>query len=253
MSYQNFTKIFFLGFLSVLFVACGSKSDPAPAPIADFTFNPSTGRTPLEVTFTNTSKNAKTYSWDFGNGQSSTQENPKITFTTVGVFNVTLTATGDGGTTKISKSINIQQGYSKMSITKVTLLSYPPSTPNGSTWDTPSFGTFPDIFFQLTIENTATSLYTMSVNGRFDNVSNAMLPANWTATPPGAPIYTATNLTQGIDVDLYDYDSNMAINDFMGTCNFKPSTFTTGANAYPATITLVNGSLSFRLEVTWTN
>jgi gliding motility-associated-like protein len=37
-------------------------------PVAEFSANPTSGCTPLEVTFTNTSQNASSYSWNFGNG-----------------------------------------------------------------------------------------------------------------------------------------------------------------------------------------
>lgn len=37
-------------------------------PVADFTANPTSGYTPLEVTFTNNSTGGSSYEWDFGNG-----------------------------------------------------------------------------------------------------------------------------------------------------------------------------------------
>ena len=37
-------------------------------PVAEFSANPTSGCTPLDVTFTNTSQNASSYSWNFGNG-----------------------------------------------------------------------------------------------------------------------------------------------------------------------------------------
>ncbi|MEM8565918.1 MAG: PKD domain-containing protein [Bacteroidota bacterium] len=67
-----------------------------PAPVADFTFVASD----LAVTFTNTSTNAETYSWDFGDGSSAnTEESPMYTYATGGEFTVTLTATTADGQT----------------------------------------------------------------------------------------------------------------------------------------------------------
>lgn len=61
-----------------------------PAPVADFTFVASD----LDVTFTNASTNAATYSWDFGDGTAAnTEESPMHTYATGGDFTVTLTAT----------------------------------------------------------------------------------------------------------------------------------------------------------------
>ncbi len=48
---------------------------------------------PATVTFTNTSTNALTYLWDFGDGNTSTDENPVNVYTVLGDYTVTLTAT----------------------------------------------------------------------------------------------------------------------------------------------------------------
>ncbi len=47
---------------------------------------------PASVTFANSSQNATSYSWDFGDGSSSTDQNPTHNYTTLGVYSVTLTA-----------------------------------------------------------------------------------------------------------------------------------------------------------------
>ncbi|MEO1053554.1 MAG: PKD domain-containing protein [Bacteroidota bacterium] len=61
-----------------------------PAPVADFTFVASD----LEVTFTNTSTNAETFSWDFGDSSpANTEESPTHTYAAGGEYTVTLTAT----------------------------------------------------------------------------------------------------------------------------------------------------------------
>ncbi|MBA2407439.1 MAG: PKD domain-containing protein [Chitinophagales bacterium] len=52
-----------------------------------------TGCVPLTVSFTNTSVNATQYSWDFGDGGSSSEFAPTHTFTDTGTFNVMLIAT----------------------------------------------------------------------------------------------------------------------------------------------------------------
>ncbi len=61
----------------------------AVAPTASYTSEASD----LEVTFTNTSTNATSYSWDFGDGNSSTDENPVHTYASYGTYTVVLTAT----------------------------------------------------------------------------------------------------------------------------------------------------------------
>lgn len=64
---------------------------------ANFTAEPVSGCFPLEVSFTNLSQNANTYSWNFGDGSTSTEENPVHQYTSEGTFTVQLTAS-DGTT-----------------------------------------------------------------------------------------------------------------------------------------------------------
>lgn len=68
-----------------------------PAPIAAFTASPLTGPKPLLVTFVNSSTNGNSYQWDFGDGNTSTLENPTNTFLTNGTYEVRLIVTNTGG------------------------------------------------------------------------------------------------------------------------------------------------------------
>jgi len=81
---------------------------PAP-PVAGFTATPLSGPTPLSVTFTDTSTGSVTaWSWDFGDGGTSTLRNPVHTYTTVGAYTVGLTVTGPAGTDTMTKPAYIQ-------------------------------------------------------------------------------------------------------------------------------------------------
>ena len=69
-----------------------------PAPVADFTGDPTSGNAPLDVDFTDQSSNdPDTWDWDFGDGGSSTLQNPDHTYTVSGTYTVILTVTNDGG------------------------------------------------------------------------------------------------------------------------------------------------------------
>jgi len=61
-----------------------------PSPTADASFNQTFGS--YTVQFLNNSINATSYSWDFGDGQTSTQANPSHTYANGGDYVVTLTA-----------------------------------------------------------------------------------------------------------------------------------------------------------------
>ena len=71
----------------------------AHTPTADFTASPTSGTGPLTVDFTDTSANApSTWAWDFGDGATSTAQNPTHTYTTAGSYAVSLTVANTGGT-----------------------------------------------------------------------------------------------------------------------------------------------------------
>jgi gliding motility-associated-like protein len=85
-----------------------------PGPNATFTTNPNPMEAcdpPLVVSFTNNSgsPNPITYAWDFGNGNTSTDEDPTAeTYTENGNFSVSLTVTDDlGCATTIQRPVNI--------------------------------------------------------------------------------------------------------------------------------------------------
>ncbi|MSU59926.1 MAG: PKD domain-containing protein, partial [Pedosphaera sp.] len=71
--------------------------------VASFTGSPTNGGVPLTVTFTNLSANATNYSWNFGDGKTSTNANPANTYTNAGTFTVTLTAVGPAGTNVLTR------------------------------------------------------------------------------------------------------------------------------------------------------
>lgn len=93
-------------FLTVFVSGC-SKSDPAPAPIASFTWSSQNLTAPATVSFTNTSINGSSYVWDFGDGGSSTLLSPTYTYSKGGTYTVRLTVNGQGGTNTSSQSITI--------------------------------------------------------------------------------------------------------------------------------------------------
>ncbi len=70
---------------------------PVP-PTANFSRTPIAGTVPLMVQFTDQSGNYPTaWNWNFGDGQVSTARHPSHNYNSVGVFNVSLTATNSAG------------------------------------------------------------------------------------------------------------------------------------------------------------
>jgi len=79
----------------------------SPPPVADFAANTTSGTVPLTVAFTDASTGASSWSWVFGDGATSAEQNPAHTFTTVGTYTVTLTVTNDGGSASKSMTITV--------------------------------------------------------------------------------------------------------------------------------------------------
>ncbi|MDD1702004.1 MAG: PKD domain-containing protein [Methanoregula sp.] len=75
-------------------------------PRADFVADKTRGGAPMTVTFTDKTVNTPTsWNWDFGDGATSFDQNPVHTYTTLGSYSVTLTATnadGKDSTTKVN-------------------------------------------------------------------------------------------------------------------------------------------------------
>ncbi|HOT93196.1 MAG TPA: PKD domain-containing protein [Anaerolineae bacterium] len=67
-------------------------------PVADFNATPTTGVAPLLVTFTNLSTGTFSSSlWSFGDGITSTMQHPTHTYTTTGIYTVSLSIQGAAG------------------------------------------------------------------------------------------------------------------------------------------------------------
>ncbi len=75
----------------------------ANIPVPDFTSNVTSGALPLTVSFSDQSTNGPTeWEWNFGDGNTSTEQNPTHTYSTVGAYNVSLNASNVGGNNNIS-------------------------------------------------------------------------------------------------------------------------------------------------------
>ncbi|WP_338762133.1 PKD domain-containing protein [Bernardetia sp. ABR2-2B] len=99
----------------------------APAPVAAFSFSPTSPEAGEEVTFTNESTNATSYQWSAeGTSFSSTEENPKFTFDTAGEIDVKLVATGEGGTNETTQKITVSE---VVQTPPVAAFSFSPTSP----------------------------------------------------------------------------------------------------------------------------
>jgi hypothetical protein len=74
-------------------------------PVANFSGTPILGTAPLEVSFTDSSTgDVESWAWSFGDGGSSTNQNPTHTYEDPGTYGVILQVTGPGGSDMETKS-----------------------------------------------------------------------------------------------------------------------------------------------------
>lgn len=79
---------------------------PDPKPVVAF----SGAADGLTVTFTNTTKYATTYNWNFGDGNSSSDKDPVHTYATAGEYTVVLTASNSVGSATASQTFTVTSG-----------------------------------------------------------------------------------------------------------------------------------------------
>lgn len=92
-----------------------------PPPSAAFSASTVSGEAPLGVSFTNTTTGAVTsYSWDFGNGQSSSATSPSTRYGAPGSYVVTLRSVGVGGSSDASQTITVTPDVSPPTFTSFT-------------------------------------------------------------------------------------------------------------------------------------
>jgi subtilisin family serine protease len=89
----------------LLYSLFSSGGGGGTAPTAQFSGSPTTGQAPLAVQFTDSSTGSPTtWSWDFGDGSTANTQSPSHTFSSPGVYTVSLTATNASGSDIEAKS-----------------------------------------------------------------------------------------------------------------------------------------------------
>ena len=92
---------------------CDITGNCIAPPDTAFTASPTRGDLPLTVQFTDSSTFSPTsWLWDFGNGATSTEQNPRHIYTTQGEYTVSLTAANIEGSDTETKSNLIRAGIS---------------------------------------------------------------------------------------------------------------------------------------------
>ena len=166
--------------------ALGPPPPPEP-PVASFNGSPTNGVAPLTVNFTDTSTGQPaSWAWTFGDGGTSTAQNPSHVYTVAGTYSVTLQVTNALGSD---------------SITKTNYITVTPPPPDFSTSVSPAKQTIHrggSTSYTVTVapSNGFTGQVTFSVSGQPTGAVTSFSPNPLDAsTPTSSTLFVETSTT----------------------------------------------------------
>ncbi len=212
----------------------------AALPVVSFSFTGNTAFAPCKVSFTNTTTNATSYLWSFGDGTSSTEKNPKHLYSQGGTYNVILTAKNiDGVAASLTKQVAVVMAPTKANIKQVTLTGFPATMPNGGGWDS---GSGPDPYYEVSDYPSGSTYYSSSY---FSDITVSSLPKTY-------PAYTIILGSVDKSYQIALYDNDILGSEFMGGYYFKFRDFMPlDGTAYPTQINLGSSGVTFKLSIEW--
>lgn len=185
-------------------------TEPVPTPpVCSFSSNKMSGTVPLSVAFTDTSTGGlpTAWSWNFGNGSTSTQKNPStVLYNVPGTYTITLTVSNAAGSSSSSKTVTA----TSIPVAPVSLFSVSPSSgnaplvvnfTNSSTGNPTSwlwtFGNGSTSTLQNPGPVTFTTARTYSVSLRVTNSIGSSTSTRTVTVSPAPPVanFTASNRT----------------------------------------------------------
>ncbi len=190
-----------------------------PAPVAGFTADVTSGNVPLAVRFTDTSTGADSWSWSFGDGATSTEQNPVHTYTQVGRFTVTLTVANTGGSSSATGVVTTRDvPPAPKAEENFTLNSDAVNVTTGAGGQQVTINataglnvTGNDIHLQ-----TGGLTVTIKTEGLIDNASTGNVTGNVTgvhleSTPVNATVGSAGNISVSFTAEMDNYDPALGI------------------------------------------
>ncbi len=166
-------------------------------PSAAFSVSPASGPAQLPVQFTDTSTgDISSWSWDFGDGSTSTAQYPDHIYSTAGTYTVSLTATGLGGSNTYT-STNCITITPSNGIDQYTKLMLHLDGPNGSTTFTDSEQT----------PKTITGYGNAQISTAYSKFGGASLKLNGTGSYLSAPAGSDWNFSGNFTIDFWWYQT----------------------------------------------
>lgn len=181
------------------------------SPVANFTTSVESGPPPLNVSFTNTSTGASSYQWNFDDGSAvKTEPSQEHTFSALGDYDVSLTATGaQGCTATMIKLISVIIPYDELALEEFSLVS------SGTTYRgylrVHNLGNYRISGFRVTYDVGGGFLLTENVTASLNPGQTSMILLSNTFTSPAPAGYICAELQS--DTNLSDNKACTVLND----------------------------------------
>jgi PKD repeat protein len=232
--------LFALTVFATFILECGkdkSSGPSVPDPVSSFTTSGGTV-TPATISFQNTSQNADSYVWRFGDGDSTTITNPTHVYDIYDNYAVVLIAKSSttGRFSSSTQHISITPGI--VYVDAIIINDIPFTDAYGAGWD---LATGPDPYTKF-VTNTQT-VYTSSIY--YLDVSPSDLPLQYSVNPS----YQITDWTIPYFVQVFDYD-DVGDDDYMGVTNGFRINNVIQAQGYTSTVPVQNTSGSIQALIT---
>lgn len=247
-----------------------------PNPIASFTFSPDGDCATTPIVFTNNSTNTvpgTTYFWDFGDGNTSTSENPTHAYAAGGTYNATLTVTnilgctdsysttvnalnvpllggiigddGDGNTINCLLPGNPTTSQTVSFFNNTTgAVSYTWDFGNGNTSTDPNPSNFYDTFGTFPVTMTATGpngcTVTETIEVVFEKFVSASLVLDVTEYSGCAPLSLSTLTNNSINANTFVWDFGDGSAPYTTTTMTPPTHVYTDEGSYEIRLTASN-------------
>lgn len=254
-------KYSFLAFVALLFIALSGclkeKEFPFEEPFrASFRYEllNKTNKVPILVKFSSSSRSATSFSWDFGNGQTSTAESVEVLYEEEGIYVVSLTATGKDGSTQTARdSIIISNAFTAVNLRSIDVLAFPQRQPNSNlpydSTRTPNFN------FRIT--EGANLLYINNPDSTRSSVIRTELPVRISGDRVAPELsffnnpFTFNPMNRAISIKLMDIQAPPLNELEVASFNINLHDYTALPRPYSSPITLEAGETRIRLNLVW--
>ncbi len=236
------SRLYLLAIL-VFVISCKKEEENKQAAI-DFSYSGNKNVAPVTVNFTSTPSDEGEVTWDFGDGKTATGTTVTHVYDSTGYYPVYARLTTSYGTAGKTKNVNVSP-YSRIRIYQIQGTA-PALKPDGTTWDTGSGDTDPDLYFRI-YNSSGTEMVGPGGYIYFNNTYTVLYPFN--------PALEVTDFENSFTLKFLDYDPAALADDQIGTFSYRPADYFSRTGVFPTSFTKTDAvtGTSVTVKVIWAN